>query len=242
MATLDRPYTTLERLKRELQVAESENNNDQWFQLCINDASRMTEEMTNRDFLFHDHATTPLEAKTHWVFGDIIYLPFPIVTLTEIKINDVAISADTFKFELADIKKGSSKIFRTAGLFWSSHGFPTEGDGISDKFQDTPVHARERLIGIDPGPLHHDITNVTIELTGTFGYILALTDPLENPPTDLPFGIIRMTTLIAAAMSGENRKQFNPLDSGGAAPIEFTEYRIPPQAIKIAQSYKQLIL
>lgn len=220
MTTLNKPYTTVNKVKKECQIALSESNNDDWLKEVTNDASRFIEEYVGRDFWYHDHSSTALTIKSKWVVGSKIFIPWPIVTLTEISIDGVALDADDYAFETQDIKKGGSIIYRSGDVYWTADLDTLNSSGIDQSSL----------------PPSHNPADMLIEALGTFGYTIT---SATEPPTDVPAGISRAATLVAAAMSGLNRKQFTPLDG---SPIEFTEYRIPPEAKKLLDQYKVLVL
>ena len=238
---LSKPYTSVNRVKRECHIKQSESNNDNWLKQCVNDASRLAEEMTHREFWYYNHATTALTVKTGWVVSDTVYLPWPIITLTEVAIDDVALDTDDYTYENDALDKGSSRIFRAYGTHWAGYAWVEEGDGISSKYEgNEPSVARDRLFGVNPGPTSYDPTQVTFTLKGTFGYALATNNPEQVAPVGLPFSLVRACTLIAAAMSGLNRKQVMPADGGAA--IEVTEYRIPKEAKDLLMGFKRAVV
>jgi len=222
-----------------MQREQSETGYDEWFKDCINDASRMVEEMCKRDFWYHDHSSTLLLAKTLWIVGDIIFLPWPVKTLTEIQMDDVAIAADDWTYENNDVIRGGAKIFHTGGISWAGYNVIEEGDTISNKYRSIEGMAEQKLFGVHKGPTTIDPTLRTIKLKGTFGYTLANPTDTDTMPTDLPGGVMRACTLIAAAMTGMNRKEVQGLEGG----IEsFTEYRIPKEAKDLLKGYTRLVL
>jgi len=81
-STLIRPYCTIEEVRRE--TRNKDGHLDNWYRTCVNRASRVVDEETQRDFWFHDHSSSALTIKRKWIADDTIYLPWPVLTLTEI--------------------------------------------------------------------------------------------------------------------------------------------------------------
>lgn len=80
--TLLNPYCTLSDVQKE--TRNDDVDLEDWFKECINRASRAIEDMTERDFLYHDYSTVDLQVKEEWVFGHKLIFPWRILTLTEI--------------------------------------------------------------------------------------------------------------------------------------------------------------
>lgn len=112
--TLERPYCTLAELQAETRNKDSDK--EDWFKQCINSASRMCERLTKRDFWYHDHTSTALKVKPSWIVVDRIALPWPIISLTEVKENDVVL--DTELGEDYFYEDGSKVLFRASGLWY----------------------------------------------------------------------------------------------------------------------------
>lgn len=53
---------------------------------AINTASRLVEDMTETHFWFRDHTSTPYRVPNNYVVGGTVFLPFPVITLTELAI------------------------------------------------------------------------------------------------------------------------------------------------------------
>lgn len=93
MTTLLRPYCTLLEVGKETKNSAPEN--DDWYRACINMASRWVEEYCHRDFWFHDHSETPYVVPRKYVLGDEVFLPFPIISLDSLVIDDKAWDVST---------------------------------------------------------------------------------------------------------------------------------------------------
>ena len=114
MATLNKPYCTLAQLQEKL--GNDSSDEDEWFQECINRASRWIDEHCHRDFWFHDHSSTLLTVERRWVTADSIFLPWPVITLTAITVDDNAEVLDQdWRFEV-----GRKEIVY-AGTKWPEH-------------------------------------------------------------------------------------------------------------------------
>lgn len=112
------PYCTLEEVQKETRNKDAPF--EDWFRTCINSASRFIDDHTRRDFLFHDHTASPLKVRSHWVASaDGIFLPWPILTLTGITQNSIAIDPDNYTFDV-----GESVI--THATAWPANKFPAK--------------------------------------------------------------------------------------------------------------------
>ncbi len=82
---------------------------------AINYASRFVEQHCRRSFWYHDHSSTALTVDYRDITPDIIYLPFPIITLTEVKQEDDVLESDAYT-GMSDgrirLRKNSSSIWR----------------------------------------------------------------------------------------------------------------------------------
>ncbi len=105
MATLVKPYTTVESLKNEMRLRIEDTTHDAWLQECINTASRMIERMTGRSFWFHDHSEvgSELEVPESGLVDEMIYLTMPIITLTAVLVGDEALDDDDYKIRTAGL-------------------------------------------------------------------------------------------------------------------------------------------
>lgn len=112
--TLVRPYCTLE------DVQEITGNDDpdsvERLLRAINSASRMVEDECSRDFWFHDHATEGLKIEKAAVIGTTVFLPFPVLTLTEVTIDGEVADLEAIEFVVGEpyLKQSTS---------WGSYPF-----------------------------------------------------------------------------------------------------------------------
>ncbi len=86
MATeLNKPYTTLTRVKNEIRLRLDDVTHDDWLTQCVNDASSMVDEYTGRSFwMLSFDVDSELVIPSTWVFPGVIYLPWPVLELDEL--------------------------------------------------------------------------------------------------------------------------------------------------------------
>lgn len=152
----------------------------------INNASRFIEEYCRRDFLFHDHANTPLLVREGWIAQNVIYLPWPVITLTEVRVDGVALPASEWRHQPGTT---ASNVLRNGP--W----LPADGIVQLDPFTPRPA------LAMPP----------RIELVGTFGYAPAEDDAEKKPSPSLPATIRQACATIAAINSGLVRRDFTNL-------------------------------
>jgi hypothetical protein len=217
MATLLRPYTTVADVQRETKNSGSEL--DDWYQECINLASRYIEDRCKRDFWFHDHTSTPLKVNRRRVMEDRAILPYPIVTLTEVRvfsdIDDPDDGNDVWDTDEYFFEEGERTIHAEAENDWKFSGAP-------GRFGSYPFRG-------------------FLWVKGTFGYPLETesgADPDTTPPPTLPAGVRRAATLIASAISDELHKEQVGLDG---VRVELLDTRIPKEATYLLERYRDLI-
>ena len=197
---LSDPYCTLLQLQKEIKNTDADDESDvlAWHEDCINRASRMVDELTQRDFIYHDYSSDPLVVPPEWVCGRRIYLPWPVITLTQIVVDDEVEDNDDWK------------------------AFP----------------GKVEIIGYTDWPKPDDYLDVEdlIQLTGTFGYVQG--DGSTAPPTDpaFPESVRRATVLIAASLTGDNRKEVAGLDG---SKVSLMDTRIPEEAYKLLRIRKK---
>lgn len=210
MPDLLRPYTARADVQRETKNSGSEL--DDWYDECINFASRWIEEKCKRDFWFHDHTSAPLKVHRRRVMEDRALLTYPILTLTEVRVfsdieqpdedNDVW-EADEYYFE-----EGERTLFAEEETDWRFAGSP-------GRFGSYPFRG-------------------FMWLKGTFGYPLASSDPDSTPPPTIPAGIRRAATLVAASISAEQHKEQVGLDG---VRVELLDTSIPKEAQRLVYRF-----
>lgn len=218
---LVRPYCTVADVQRETKNSGPEL--DEWYAECVTRASRMVEEMCLRDFWFHDYSAEDYSVPRSRVLGEMVALPFPIITLTDLWVyadklvgktdNDV-VAEDEYYFEV-----GSSFFKSEFGPFAAARfragRFHSYNEESSDEFRGFMV------------------------LRGTFGYELAETNPDTTPPPLLPSEVRRATTLIAAAISDEMHKEQTGMDG---STVEILDTRIPTEAKTLLKRWRELLV
>jgi len=100
---LSTPYCTLQDLADELKNNDAVDGDATVVtrhEDAINRASRMAEEWCHRDWTFHDYSSTALVPEEAWIQGDSLWLPWPIKTITEVKIENDVQDTDDYKFRV----------------------------------------------------------------------------------------------------------------------------------------------
>jgi|SRR6185503_10888249 len=227
--TLFYPYTSLAAVQQETKNRDSDK--EDWFKECINNASRIIEEELRRDFRFHDHTSSALTVKSSWFAGQEIFLPWPILTLTEVKINeDDALSSDDYIYENGALNKGNA-VIRRRGAGWGS-----DADVIiigGSLFDSEEYGSLDR-----PTKAYPDRTLTKVYLKGTFGYALVSSSTAVTP-VDIPEKVKRAATLTAAAISGYMRKEIMGMDGERQS---LMDTRIPPAAWALIKNLKVTVL
>lgn len=223
---LDRPYTSLLEVQDECRNhADAEvsgvNPKDK-IARAINLASRFIEDHCHRDFLFHDHTSSAIAVQRRWIVAAEIFFPWPILTITEISENDVALDPSQYYFDAgqSQLTRLGNSVALGGGVTSGSIYNPTNrGNGLLD--EQSPLWTM-------PGGGN------TLRIKGTFGYALAETDPTKNPPPTVPPRVRRACTLIAAAWSGENRREVVSVDGQKNSLLDS---RIPREAAELLKPH-----
>jgi hypothetical protein len=183
-ASLSTPYCTLPEAQAEAQNNDPTEAAD--FIKAINNASRWIDSFCRRDFLYHNHSSTALQIPNHWSAGNTIYLPWPIITLTEITVtipNVEVLVVDPLDYQFENsLFTASAKIHRSmrwirAGAFYGS--------------------GQRRL-------------PPKISLRGTFGcapVIVSSVADYTQPSASIPPDVRQACVLIAAVRSGRMRRE-----------------------------------
>ena len=214
--TLLRPYTTRTEVQKETKNSGSEQ--DDWYLQCINLASRFVEDRCKRDFWFHDYTSSPYQIDRRRVLGTTFVLPFPIITLTELRIfsdiNEPNDNNDVWDTDEYHYVAGERTVY---------------------------AEAEKSGLGVAGSPGHFGLYPFRgfLRVKGTFGYALATEfetgfDEDTTPPPTLPAGVRRATTLIAAAISDEMHKEQVGLDGGR---VELLDTKIPREALTLLDRY-----
>lgn len=216
--TLLYPYCSLSDVQKE--TRNSDTNLEDWFKECINRASRAVDEFTHTNFKFHDHASAALSVLRRWVIGHEIWLPWPIITLTEVKENNIVIDPAWYYYE-----GGRQSIARITNSLPIALGMPVAGEFSADG-----------EIG-GSGPRWTIPGGVfTLTLKGTFGYYAATT---SDVPALIPESVRRATTLIASAWTMWNRKE---VVGGDGDRQSILDSRVPREALALLERVSKLVL
>lgn len=200
--TLLHPYCTLELVQQETQNEDADKEDIMLG--AINRASRLVDEICRADFVFHDHSETPLDVGSEFIGGDLLVLPWPILSLTQVEDitsdSPVVIPATEYK-----VVRGSV-------------------------FTADPFAHRRGMVVRDGNWPFLSYRNC-LRLTGTFGYAPVMDEDDEpdntQPSAHLPAAVVRATTLIAAAFSGCYNKQWR--DASGSTQ-EMLQTSVPKEA------------
>tara|TARA_R110002110_G_scaffold59360_1_gene168062 strand:+ start:90 stop:710 length:621 start_codon:yes stop_codon:yes gene_type:complete len=174
MALIDN-YCSLASVHRE--TGNSDADLEDWFEECINKASRWIDDYCLRDFLSHDYSSSPFTVPERDAVGDTLFLDWPIVTLTKVTAGSDDGEVDTGLYNF-NVKDRSVRL--RDGNHWIGKATPANQElgNYSLAWQVT-----------------NTAFNVPIKLTGTFGY------------TTPPPAINTACTRIASAWSHEKRRE-----------------------------------
>lgn len=199
--TLVNPYCTLDQLKDELKRKREDTSIDDELGEAIVNASRWVDDYLQRDFFFHDYSVSGLALNQYSseVIGNQIFLKWPILTMTGTTIGSTGLILGTDYFVLGGPPHDNrilSRLPQSPGVTWAT--------------------LWDSLFGASSA--------VPITLTGTFGYSQGSPADHSTVPIGIPGKINLATRLVAAALSGHNRKQVAGLD---ATPTEIQDRTIP---------------
>jgi hypothetical protein len=99
---LSTPYCTLQQLQDRIRNEDADTSNVVLarHEDAITRASRMIEGWCHTDWTFHDYTSPKLVPSNKWIIGDTIYVPWRILTLTEVEIDGHVENPDDWGFEL----------------------------------------------------------------------------------------------------------------------------------------------
>lgn len=203
------PYCTLDDVKAECKIVSTDRNDE--LSTAINSASRAIDERCRRDFLFRDHSSSAYRVPSSCIAENKLFLPFPVITLTEVKLvatdgTETVLAAEDYEYENGD----GLAILTRDGRWLLEDGF--SGDGLLPR----RTHSRPSRI----------------YLKGTFGYTWAVA---TAPAATLPFNIRRACTVIAAVWSGYSMKQI--VGAGGTVE-SVSQKTIPKEALELLNKYE----
>jgi hypothetical protein len=99
--SLQKPYCTLLDVQAETKSSDSELTSV--YEACINRASRYIDRHCKRDFWFHDYTSTAFVVPRRYVLGNELILPYPILSLTELRFFPDASEESTSDYALEEI-------------------------------------------------------------------------------------------------------------------------------------------
>ena len=85
--SLSFPYCTLEDVRNETRNIDP--SIEETLKVAINLASRSIDNITKRDFLFHDYSSEAYAVPDEFIYEKEFFLPWQIITLTEINVSGV---------------------------------------------------------------------------------------------------------------------------------------------------------
>lgn len=141
---LENPYCSVVDVQRETGNSDAELVSQ--FEDAINVASRWIEDHCKCDFLPKDYSTNAYTVATQDAIGDTIFLPWPIITLTEVSAAETVIPTDHYDFTV-----GSRSIRLKSGGNWLTK--PRAGASFGVQYQIASTGYSE-----------------PIKVKGTFGY------------------------------------------------------------------------
>jgi hypothetical protein len=211
--TLLRPSCTRDDVQQITRNEDSDNNDA--FDAAINLASRWIEERTHRVFWFHDHTSTPLIVRRGDVIKGEIFLPFPIVTLTQLA---------TYESDDSDED------------VWAADEYWWENQSIGGTISSAGGAGQYRKHIAEGGSFipYPNKLGMKVKLTGTFGWGSDAATP-TSPRSNIPAAVSRAAAMIAASFSELNHKQEISLDGGVT---ELLETSIPSEARNLLKPYK----
>lgn len=80
-----RPYCSVSDVRT---FIENDNGDDDVFKSAINRASRHIEAVCDRNFWYNDYSSSAYSVRRYAVMPTAVYLPFEIITLTELTVDD----------------------------------------------------------------------------------------------------------------------------------------------------------
>jgi hypothetical protein len=219
-----RPYCTLADVQRETQNTDPDDVES--FKQAINQASRWIDWYCRRDFYYHDHSTGALSVEENWTAGAKIFLPWPVITLTQVQTQDVFGSSTVLPAESYRVQPS---ILTACGVI------------VSDTRWVRPdVFTTGGLL-----PQRSNAMAAMIQLTGTFGYAPVMTSggspviDTTKASVDIPMEISTACAVIAAVRSGKSKKEI--IDYSGQKQSA-TVKAIPRDVMEMIGRYRRPIV
>lgn len=116
---LDKPYCSLADVQGVAGVDGTESDSDDNLIKGINLASRTVDELCGRSFWFNDFTVDAYLVPRRQVIGDLAFIPFEVIELTEVKLDDVEI-------DLAEIYAPAGVMSLQYSGNWGSYPFTSK--------------------------------------------------------------------------------------------------------------------
>jgi hypothetical protein len=200
--TLVNPYCTLDQLKDELKRKRTDASIDDELGEAIVNASRWVDDYLKRDFFFHDYSVTGLVLNqfSSEVIGNQIFLNWPILSMASASLGSTGLISGTDYLIQGSAPHDNRILTRLPWI--EGNTWYSQWTGLTETEPTVPI-----------------------TLMGTFGYSQGSpTADHATVPIGIPGKINLATRLVAAALSGHNRKQVAGLDS---QPTEIMDRKIP---------------
>ena len=210
---LFKPYCTIDDVKAYIRNSEYD---DGFYAQAINQASRMVEKFTQKNFWFHNHRVTPFRPKD--IFENKVFFPFPIRSISSLTIDGYAVTSDSYHYvSVLDSVE--------------SRNYYIEMEFVSEA--DLTNLAGVRLLNEDPNQ-----TPKKVLVKGEFGYRVGQNDEFPIDPL-FPAEVRRATTMIAGTLTDQFRREV--VDKEGNKQ-NLLETMIPYDAIKLLKMTKRCVL
>ena len=180
---LTNPYCTLADVQAE--CGNTSNDAVPALESAINLASRYIESECGRDFLFHDHKTTPWLVPVTSIGGNYMVVPWPGLTPDAVSVTVDGEAVDSSEFRVVNDPQTFASYLIRSGKPW--------------------VADTEARVSIGVGSGIHALA--IVEVRGEFGFRPDAQKPTEAPSHDLPGTLRLAATVIAAVRSGKLKKE-----------------------------------
>lgn len=211
---LNKPYCTISDLKEYIGNSELD---DGFYAQSINQASRMVETITGKNFWYSDFRFVDYKPKKEDIFEYKIFLPFPIRSIISLIIEDNIVDKNKYDFiPITDYN--------------DPRNFYIEAVTDSQISKFGSVDSQPKYVVNE--------RTLAVKIRGEFGY--KVKDTLSIPTdANFPPDVRRATTMIAGTLTGKFMKQSLDLDGNRQ---NILETMIPHDAVKLLKKSKRIIL
>lgn len=185
---LTKPYCTLADVQAECGNSTAEAVPA--IENAINLASRYIESECGRDFLFHDHKTTPYLVPHTAVGGSYIVIPWPCLTPNAVSVTIDGEAVDASEFHVINDAQCFASYLVRSGKPWVADEEPRVSIRVGNGIPRLAV----------------------IEVRAEFGFRPASEQPDATPSPELPGTLRWAATVVAAVRSGKLKKESIGLD------------------------------